>query len=246
MTNPTELISLSRRLLCNGRFYNLSTVFHHKACATTTDIIAPRLIDVFHPVRRPRDTLRRLQSALLVPDVISTPQIVLVPGDEALCITLRHLSYPNRLCELEQLFGRHYSVISSVTSYVLSHIEDKFVHLLKDVNNHTWVDLPTIDMFAQAIHSKGAPLHNCWGCIDGTARAICRPSTSQKVFFSGHKRVHSVKYQSIMCPNGIICQLSGPFFGSRHDAGILRKSKTYEKLEKLVQGHNYCLYGDPA
>ncbi|XP_075534567.1 uncharacterized protein LOC142568566 [Dermacentor variabilis] len=97
--------------------------------------------------------IRRLRSALLVPDVISTPQRVLVPGDEALCITLRRLSSPNRLCELEQLFGRHYSVISSVTSYVLSHIEDKFVHLLKDVNNHTWVDLPTIDMFAQAIHS---------------------------------------------------------------------------------------------
>ncbi|XP_070388867.1 uncharacterized protein [Dermacentor albipictus] len=190
--------------------------------------------------------IRRLRSALLVPDVISTPQRVLVPGDEALCITLRRLSYPNRLCELEPFFGRHYSVISSVTSYVLSHIEDKFVRLLKDVNNHTWVDLPTIDMFAQAIHSKGAPLHNCLGFIDGTARAICRPSTSQKVFFSGHKRVHSVKYQSIMCPNGIICQLSGPFFGSRHDAGILRKSKTYEKLEKLVQGHDYCLYGDPA
>nr|XP_050030581.2 uncharacterized protein LOC126526913 [Dermacentor andersoni] len=49
-----------------------------------------------------------------------------------------------------------------------------------------------------------------------------------------------------MCPNGIICQLNGPYFGSRHDAGILRISKTYEKLEKLVQGHSYCIYGDPA
>ncbi|XP_077498715.1 uncharacterized protein LOC144109799 [Amblyomma americanum] len=190
--------------------------------------------------------IRRLKTALLIPDVISTPQRVFVPVDEALCITLRRLSYPNRLCELEQVFGRHYSVISSVTSSVLSHIEISFGHLLKDVNNHSWLDLPAIEAFSQAVHFKGAPLHNCWGFIDGTTRAICRPSTSQKLFFSGHKRIHAVKYQSIMCPNGIICQLSGPYFGSRHDAGILRKSKTYEKLQKLVQGHSYCLYGDPA
>ncbi|KAK8765833.1 hypothetical protein V5799_031555 [Amblyomma americanum] len=97
-----------------------------------------------------------------------------------------------------------------------------------------------------AVHSKGAPLHNCWGFIDGTARAISRPSTSQKLFFSGHKRIHAVKYQSFMSPNGIICQLSGSFFRSRHDAGILRKSKTYEKLQKLVHGHSYCLCGVPA
>ncbi|XP_075741731.1 uncharacterized protein LOC119160041 isoform X2 [Rhipicephalus microplus] len=99
---------------------------------------------------------------------------------------------------------------------------------------------------SKAVHSKGAPLHNCWGFIDGTARAICRPSKDQKRFFSGHKRFHALKYQSIMCPNGIICQLNGPYVGSRHDAGILRKSNTYRKLEKLARGHSFCLYGDPA
>lgn len=34
---------------------------------------------------------------------------------------------------------------------------------------------------------------------------------------------------------------SGPIF-----SGILRKSNTYRKLENLVKGHNFCLYGDPA
>ncbi|KAH7943722.1 hypothetical protein HPB52_010748 [Rhipicephalus sanguineus] len=28
--------------------------------------------------------------------------------------------------------------------------------------------------------------------------------------------------------------------------GILRKSNTYRKLEKLVKGHSFCLYGEPA
>ncbi|XP_070381332.1 uncharacterized protein [Dermacentor albipictus] len=68
----------------------------------------------------------------------------------------------------------------------------------------------------EALHSKGTPLHNCWGFIDGTA--ICRPSEDQ-LFFSGRKWFHVLKYQAIMCPNGIICQLNGPYVGSHHDAG---------------------------
>ncbi|XP_075535024.1 uncharacterized protein LOC142570536 [Dermacentor variabilis] len=165
--------------------------------------------------------VRRLQRALLLPEVVSTPQCVNIPGVESLCLTLRRLAYPNRLRELEPLFGRHYSVISSATNAVLAHIESTFGHLLRDMNNHFWLDLAQLEAFSQAVNSKGAPLRNCWGFIDGTARAICRPSKDQKVFFSGHKRFHALKYQSIMCPNGIICQLNGPYVGSRHDAGKL-------------------------
>lgn len=49
-----------------------------------------------------------------------------------------------------------------------------------------------------------------------------------------------------MCPNGIICQLDGCYPGSKHDAGNFGNSQVYAKLEKLVQGRHYCLYGDPA
>ncbi|XP_070384926.1 uncharacterized protein [Dermacentor albipictus] len=193
-----------------------------------------------------QDDLRRLQGALRLPEVLSTPQCVKIPGDESLCLTLRRLAYPNRLRELESLFGRHYSVISSATNAVLAHIESTFGYLLQDANNHSWLDLAKLEDFSQAVYAKGAPLQNCWGFIDGTARAICRPSRDQKLFFSGHKRFHALKYQAIMCPNGIICQLNGPYVGSRHDAGILRRSKTYQKLEQLVKGRRFCLYGDPA
>lgn len=30
--------------------------------------------------------------------------------------------------------------------------------------------------------------------------------------------MHMVKYQSLMCPNGIVCQLDGHYPGSYHDA----------------------------
>ncbi|XP_037571083.1 uncharacterized protein LOC119453143 [Dermacentor silvarum] len=49
-----------------------------------------------------------------------------------------------------------------------------------------------------------------------------------------------------MCPNGIICQLDGPFKGRRHDAGILKATKLYENLEKVTMGNKFVIYGDPA
>ncbi|KAL3190188.1 hypothetical protein MRX96_020497 [Rhipicephalus microplus] len=193
-----------------------------------------------------KDDVPRLQRALCIPDKVTTPQRVSVPGDEALCITLRRLAYPNRLRDLEHLFARHSSTISSLTNEVLRHIEDNFFHLLDDVNNHTWLNLDTLEEFSQAVHAKGAPLTNCWAFTDGTVRPICRPTRNQKVYFSGHKRVHALKYQAIMCPNGIICQLDGSYPGSKHDSGNFGNSAAYTKLQNLVQGHDYCIYGDPA
>ncbi|KAH6935883.1 hypothetical protein HPB50_011325 [Hyalomma asiaticum] len=73
-----------------------------------------------------KNDIRRLKSTLLLPDAIYTAQRKSLSGKEALCITLCRLAYPNRLIELERLFGRHYSVISVVTNNVLTHIEGKF------------------------------------------------------------------------------------------------------------------------
>ncbi|XP_072142310.1 uncharacterized protein [Dermacentor andersoni] len=202
-----------------------------------------------------KEDVRRLQRALGIPETVVTPQRVSVPGDEALCITLRRVAYPNRLCDLEDLFGRHSSTISSLTNEVLRQIDERFFHLLDDVNNHAWLNLDTLEKFSQVVSRKNSrvsvgvspfTLTNCWAFINGTARAICRPSRDQKLYFSGHKRFHALKYQAIMCPNGIICLLDGSYPGSKHDAGNFGISNVYSKLESLVQGHNYCIHGDPA
>ncbi|KAH9384022.1 hypothetical protein HPB48_026005 [Haemaphysalis longicornis] len=80
-----------------------------------------------------KDDIPRLQRALCIPKVLTTPQRVSVPGDEALCIALRGLAYPHRLCDLEHLFARRSSTISPLTNEVLKHIEQNFFHLLDDV-----------------------------------------------------------------------------------------------------------------
>lgn len=78
----------------------------------------------------------------------------------------------------------------------------------------------------------GGALPNCWGFIDGTVRGIRRPSAEQEEYYSGHKRKHCVKYQSILCPDGIIVNLKGAFPGRRHDSGILRETNIYNQLEQ--------------
>ncbi|CAN8030107.1 unnamed protein product [Ixodes persulcatus] len=192
-----------------------------------------------------RDQFPEHLSGLRIPDKITSAQGITVAGEEALCIALRRLAYPNRWIDLEVLFGRGSSVLSSIAAKVYQHIDNTFGILLSDLN-HLIQLLHYSSALLQAVHAKGAPLTNCWGFIDGTARAICRPFMGQENHFSGHKRHHVLKYQSVMCANGIICDPDGPYRGRRHDAGMLGGSLLFQRLRRLVQGHSYVLYGDPA
>ncbi|CAN8004681.1 unnamed protein product [Ixodes hexagonus] len=203
-------------------------------------------LDVVRQFRFTKADVPHLRSALLIPETLSVNGGVRLSGDEALAIALRRLSYPNRLCDLELVFGRHSSALSRVCTDVHRHIERTFGHLLTDLTSHSWLHPRQLDVFAKAICNKGSPLQHCWGFIDGTARAMCRPTWHQRRYFSGHKRYHCTKYQAIMCPNGIISRLDGPYEGCRHDAGILRDSCLYSNLEELVGNEPYTLYGDPA
>ena len=125
-----------------------------------------------------------------------------------------------------------------------------------------WLDAAT---FAKAVHEAGAPLDDCWGFVDGTARPIARPVKNQSVVYSGHKRYHCLKFQvetpfssihanNVFClqcvtaPNGLIAHMYGPIAGRRHDAYMLRVSGLENKLATITKPDNspYIIYGDPA
>ena len=67
-----------------------------------------------------------------------------------------------------------------------------------------------LEQVALAIHQKGAALDNCWGFVDGTIRPIYRPGENRRVVYNGHKRVHCLRFQSVVPPNGMIANLFGP------------------------------------
>uniref|UniRef100_A0A8D8M060 DDE Tnp4 domain-containing protein n=1 Tax=Cacopsylla melanoneura TaxID=428564 RepID=A0A8D8M060_9HEMI len=172
-----------------------------------------------------------------------------VIGKEALCILLRRLAYPNRWTDLEPIFGLSAPYMSKIGNIVLDIIyEEKGRLLLQDLRNLHWLTEERLQRYAQVI-GQVCPLHNCWGFIDGTARPIARPSVNQEAHYSGHKRVHCLKYQGVACPDGLIVSMMGPFEGARHDAGVLRDTNLMQQLEekaKFSQENKFVLYGDPA
>ncbi|XP_067676193.1 uncharacterized protein [Haliotis asinina] len=194
-----------------------------------------------------REDLFTLKATLLLPDEFHCSNRTTCPGIDGLCILLRRLSYPNRLEDLKHFFGRSTSELSHIFNTVLNYIYDMHNHLLDNLDK-PWLSHDHLEDMSRSIHYQGSPLTNCWGFIDGTVRPICRPQQNQKLVFNGHKRVHGLKYQSIVTPNGMIAHLYGPIEGRRHDAGMLRESDVEKDMSENMTFRNnvFCVYGDPA
>ena len=76
--------------------------------------------------------------------------------------------------------------------------------------NRTILNPLELEKYAEAVFNQGAPLSNCFGFVDGTVRPITRLGENQRLLYNGHKRVHGLKFQSVVLPNGLISHLYGP------------------------------------
>jgi hypothetical protein len=68
-------------------------------------------------------------------------------------------------------------------------------------------------------------------------------------FTTAGKKFHCLKYQAIVCPDGIIAHLYGPVEGVKHDIAIYRESGIEDKLEMHAYAPDMIplqIYGDPA
>ena len=80
-------------------------------------------------------------------------------------------------------------------------------------------------------------------------RSVCRPREGQRQLYNGHKRVHGIKFQLKVCPDGMIANLYRPIEGRRHDSFMLSRSEILDQLEHFsfgLHGEILCIYGDPA
>lgn len=189
-----------------------------------------------------------LLDVLNLPDKITCPNRFFVYSDEALCMLLRRFAYPCRYEDLVPRLGRPVPQLSMVVSEMTDLLHVQFGHLLSRLNQ-PWLSPADLVEFSQSIYRKGAALDNCWGFIDGTVRPVSRPGEHQRVLYNGHKRVHAIKFQSVVAPNGLIANLFGPVEGRRHDSGMLALSGLLPMLEAHCvspTGQPLCVYGDPA
>ena len=139
-------------------------------------------------------------------------------------------------------FGRPIPQLCMISSRVIDYIVDTHGQLLRSLDQ-PFLSQDNLQTYADAIHQKGAALDICWGFIDGTVRPISRPKECQRVVYNGHKRVHAIKFQSVVTPSGMIANLYGPVEGRLHDSGT---SWTSWRHSFSPTGQPLCIYGDPA
>ena len=151
----------------------------------------------------------RLAEALDIPEMFLCHQGTTAAGIEGLCVLLRRLTYPCRYSDLIPRFGRPVPELSMMYNIVLDYIYNTHGDRITQWN-HTILDPVNLERYADAIYDKGAALDNCIGFIDGTIRPICRPGELQRVVYNGHKRVHTLKFQSFTLPNGMIANMYEP------------------------------------
>ena len=135
-----------------------------------------------------------------------------VPFETGLLLVLYRLARPHKIHgDMETFFGMRRSHICATIS---TFVDALYNFSFKFLNNPV-IYKPRIPMYAALIEQKIGIVNNIWGFIDGTLRKTCRPTAHQRIVYSGHKRAHGLKFQSVVTPDGLIVDLFGPIEGSR-------------------------------
>jgi hypothetical protein len=190
-----------------------------------------------------REEIERLLVLFALPPHMTTKENTTFNAVDGLCILLRRLAYPVRYHDMTEMFGRHESAICHIFYCVLEHVHAKFYDILYFNKNFVRRQL---DTYSRAIARKGNINANIWAFIDGTVRAICRPTRGQRSMYSGHKRKHGVKFQILVTPDGMIVHIWGGLEARKHDRTLLTESKIEAHLQSVGCFGNYFIYGDPA
>jgi hypothetical protein len=103
---------------------------------------------------------------------------------------------------------------------------------------------------------------NVFGFIDNTIFAMCRPGgpstageqaqrediLTQQAWWTGWKKLHGLKWQTVILANGMDFNLWGPVSCRRNDLFTLNNSQILQKVEQLQadRPRKYKIHGDSA
>lgn len=190
----------------------------------------------------------RLTTALDMPVTMYAPNRWSWSCEEGLAILLRRFVYPNRLSDVADDMGRGEAEISLIVNHTVEFLDRRWGYLFKQIDQ-PWLTHDRLESYCDAVLEQTNLYDNVWGFIDGTVRPMCRPIHGQRLFYNGHKRVHSLKFQCISCPDGMIPHLFGPVEGKKHDSSVLDESGLLRQLNASMRRNAtsvYSVYGDPA
>jgi len=221
--------------------------------------------------------LRELITGFQIPDLIHIERTrCTYTADEFLLTSLYRLHRPTTLSDpfFRDRIGLSYQHVSEVFNEFLKFMEEKWGYLLTD-NMQFW--LPYLPACAQAINNRCMECKwHCpfppstlvgglrvFGFIDNTLNATCRPGGGperdganaprndpliQQEFYSGWKKLHGIKWQTIDLPNGMNFHVFCVGSLRRNDLESLEESRVNEKLQNLQLGQElqWVVCGDSA
>jgi nuclease HARBI1 len=171
-----------------------------------------------------------------------------IPYETGVLLVMFRLARPHRIrSDMERMFHcRRSKICAAFHTFIAAFFEVATAYLSDPL-----LLQDRFPEYAEAVARKtGVHGLRIWGFIDGTLLKICRPTWNQKAAYSGHKRIHGLKFQNVTTPDGLIANLSGPIAGCRHDSHMLTASETVDKLRDAMPGTDgrpiYAMYGDPA
>ena len=78
----------------------------------------------------------------------------------------------------------------------------------------SWTLQPSyLHRYTDTVAVKGALLYNCFDFVDGTIARTCGPVLNKRVVYRLYTRLHGMKSQSVVLPNGLIISLEGQWEG---------------------------------
>ncbi|KAF7336520.1 DDE Tnp4 domain-containing protein [Mycena sanguinolenta] len=206
--------------------------------------------------RMTADELVELAEALRIPDPFKTTHRYSFSAVEALCLLCARFRSAGEMYLLAMLYDRSQTAISECINELVELLDDTWEHLLGCDQEHL-LHPDRLREYTTAIHNRGAPLMSIFAFIDCTIRRICHPTWYQRQAYNGHKKFHSLKFQALMLPNGIIGHLYGPVEGQRNDNFLLTESALLDALAQFahqedvdddtpIERRYFQIFGDPA
>ncbi len=193
---------------------------------------------------------------LEIPETFRTSHGYVFTGIEALCILCARFRSAGNMYDLTMQYDRSQSSISQCVNELVELLDEAWEHLLDYDHTHLLAPSKLLE-YSDAIKHRGAPTEKVFGFIDCTIRRICRPSVHQRQAYNGHKKVHALKFQALMLPNGLFGHLYGAVEGRRNDNALLADSALRERLALFavpegveegaeVEDQYFQIFGDPA
>jgi len=167
-----------------------------------------------------------------------------VDGAYALLLTLAKYAhgFTYAVMGASNMFNRSTSFVCSVVNGTVHYLYRRWVHRVRMyVSNFS---NQRIEYFKNVVANKSGIQTDIFAFVDGTTRRIARPIRNQRAVFSGHKKIHCLKYQAISTPDGLISSLSEAVVGRMHDSKLFFTTSVWKKLVPLLIETSSNLLGD--